>query len=146
MIMATIQGRNINDNGKHTTACDGKLVDGMEQEKCMSELFRAIRDISVKGEKFCDLKTNRLFCAIEHPQRDEIDRIRTALIVYDRDTSEAMIKQTIEIMGLDYARFQSLREEYQKSLESKKGGFLLKAVGAIFIMATILALYKIFKG
>ena len=135
MIIATIQGISRADNGKHITAYNGSLITGKEQENRVNELFRSIGEIDVSEELFCFTKQGQCLCAIEHPQKDEMGRIRTALILYDKDTSDAMIKQTLEVMGLEHERFDKLRQKYFE--RQKRSQFLLIALCAVAVIIIV---------
>jgi len=112
MIVATIQGVSLSNNCKHITALNGKLIIGGEQEKHIDCIYGAINEINVENEIFCKVAKRQYFCALCHPKKDEMDRIRTALILYDKHTSEQEISQTLKVMGLDYGKFKELRTAY----------------------------------
>lgn len=67
------------------------------------------------------------FCAIYHPQKDDIGRERTALIVWDKDTSQELVRKTLEVMGVEFEHFLKLQSEF----ESKK------RVGVVFNKKTL---------
>lgn len=120
MITATIQGISKKDNGKHISAFNGEIITGKEAQKRIQELFDDCDEVNLSSQElFCKLSNGKFFCAMAHPQKDEIGRTRIALLVWDKDTASEIIKQTIEVMGLEYERFKRLKAEYLDSKESK---------------------------
>lgn len=116
MITATIQGVSKQDNGKHITVFNGKIITGKEASKRTEELFKDCDEVNLSSQElFCKLANGKFFCAMPHPQQDEIGRTRIALLVLDKDTTDELVKQSIEVMGLEYERFQRLKNEYLSS-------------------------------
>ncbi|MGX2981813.1 hypothetical protein [Helicobacter sp. 23-1045] len=76
--------------------------------------------VNVSAEYYCELENGKLFCALYHPENDDIGRRRIALIVWDKDTSDEIIQKTLEVMGLEYNRFLELKSEFEARLESNK--------------------------
>lgn len=146
MISATIQGIHKENNGKHTTAQNGKLITGEAQRECVNAILRDCREASADDEVYCELDNGKLFCALYHPIKDDIGRKRIALIVWDKDTSNELIQKTLEVMGLDYERFLELKGEFEErfvAVDKSGGKKIWIAVGGIALVAFVA--YLIFK-
>lgn len=143
MITATIQGVSKKDNGKPISVFNGKIITGKEASKRTEELFEDCYEVNLNSQElFCKLANGKFFCAMPHPQKDEMGRTRIALLVWDKDTDCELVKQSIEVMGLEYERFKRLKREY---LSSQKlfGKNALFVVGGIALAA--LAFYLLTK-
>ena len=113
MITATIQGISDKNNQQHITAFNGEIIDGDITQEKINQLYKDCYEVSLNDkELYCELKNGKLFCAIEHPVLDDIGRIRTALIVWDKDTPRETIRKTLGVMGLSYPRLLELEREY----------------------------------
>ena len=146
MISATIQGINKANNRKHTTAQNGKLITGEAQRECVNVILRDCKNESADDEVYCELDNGKLFCALYHPVKDDIGRMRIALIVWDKDTSNELIQKTLEVMGLSYERFLELKSEFEERfvVRDKSGGRKIWiAVGGIALVAFVA--YLVFK-
>lgn len=148
MISATIQGIHKENNRKHTTAQNGKLITGEAQKECINAILRDCKDESVDDEVYCELDNGKLFCALYHPMKDDIGRMRIALIVWDKDTSNELIQKTLEVMGLEYERFLELKGEFDKRFAARqkdsvsKGTLAIVGGIALLAFATYLLLKK----
>ena len=141
MITATIQGISGENNREHISACDGKIITGKQAEKLVNQLYDDCYEVDLgSDELYLKMPNGKFFAAMFHPQKDDIGRLRIALIVWDKDTSNELIKQTLEVMGLDYERFLELRREFRaKKVGSKNaliilGGVALLAAVAYFLL------------
>lgn len=146
MISATIQGIHKENNGKHTTAQNGKLITGEAQRKCVNAILKAFRGIKVREESYFEIDSGELLCTLYHPIKDDIGRMRIALIVWDKDTPNELIQKTLEVMGLDYERFLELKGGFEERFvaRDKSGGKnIWIAVGSIALVAIVA--YLIFK-
>ena len=142
MISATISGKDKANNRKHITAQDGNLITGESQSECINVILKDCQNVNVSGEYYCELENGKLFCALYHTEKDDIGRRRTALIVWDKDTSNEMIQKTLEVMGLEYERFLGLKNAFEVSFESnKKVGTnknkLVAIIGGIALVAFV---------
>ena len=116
MITATVQGESQKDNYKHISAQDGQKITDKKEEEQVAQLYRDCDSVDLDtDELYCELENGKLFCAIYHPERDDIGRTRIALIVWDKDTSNKMIQETLEVMGLDFERFKRLEREFKRN-------------------------------
>lgn len=148
MITATIQGISSENNCKHITAHNGKIIEGDIAQEKINQLYDDCYEVDL-GDKelYCELGNGKLFCAIDHPVRDDIGRIRTALIVWDKNTPQKNIQDTIEVMGLSHSRLLELENEYNSlkahssKKRSKKGLYIACGV-AIIAITTIILLKK----
>lgn len=120
MISATISGKDKANNRQHITAQNGKLIIGDVQTKCVNAILEDCKEVNVGGEYYCELENGKLFCALYHAEKDDIGRRRTALIVWDKDTSNEIIQKTLEVMGLEYERFLGLKSEFEVSVKSNQ--------------------------
>ena len=147
MISATIQGIDKSNNRAHITAQNGSLITGEAQRECVNEILRDCREESVDDEVYCELDNGKLFCALYHPVKDDIGRPRTALIVWDKDTSNELMQKTLEVMGLEFGRFLELKGEFEGQFAAKQKGGVSKSTVAIVGGIAFLALvaYLILK-
>ena len=142
MISATIQGIHKENNGKHTTAQNGKLITGEAQRKCVNAILKAFRGIKVRKESYFEIDSGELLCTMYHPIKDDIGRRRIALIVLDKDTPNELIQKTLEVMGLDFERFLRIRRKFKLQKVGVSSNTLV-IVGGIALVA--FAIYFIFK-
>ncbi|TQR34426.1 hypothetical protein DMB92_00205 [Campylobacter sp. MIT 99-7217] len=115
MIIATIQGTDTSSGGKHISACDGRLVENQEQDKCLEKLFSIINHSDInnnENEGFYAIANEYYLCLIQHPKKDDIGRTRIALVLFSQNENEDIVHKTLDIMGLEYDRFKNLRQKY----------------------------------
>ena len=146
MISATIQGIHKENNRKHITAQNGKLITGDAQKECVNAILRDCKNESADDEVYCELDNGKLFCTMYHPIKDDIGRRRIALIVLDKDTPNELIQKTLEVMGLDFECFLELKGKFEErfaNVETSGGRNIWISVGGIALVA--FALYFIFK-
>ena len=139
MISATISGKDKANNRKHITAQNGKLITGEAQIKCVNAILKDCQNVNVSGEYYCELENGKLFCALYHAEKDDIGRKRTALIVWDKDTSNEMIQKTLEVMGLEFERFKRLEREFKRNKIGVSKNALV-AIGVIALVASVIYL------
>ena len=120
MISATIQGKDKSNNRQHTTAKNGELITGEAQKKCVNAILKDSQNVNIDGEYYCELENSKFFCALYHPECDDIGRMRIALIVWDKDTSDELIQKTLEVMGFEYNHFLELKSEFEARVESNQ--------------------------
>lgn len=140
MISATIQGINKANNRKHITAQNGKLITGEAQKECVNAILRDCREASADDEVYCELDNGKLFCALYHPIKDDIGRMRIALIVWDKDTPNELIQKTLEVMGLEFKRFLELKSAFEErfvAVDKSGGKKIWIAVGGIALLAFV---------
>lgn len=139
MISAMIQAIHRDEND--IVALNGQIISGTEARKHAQELFSIISNVKFK-ENVEELKkvphSKQVFCNLYHPIKDEFDRIRTAIIVWDKNTPMHLIQSTIEVMGLDFEKWQRLYAKYQQRQRKIKIGFVLVV---LVVLALILKLY-----
>lgn len=146
MISATIQGVDKANNRARISAQNGKLITGEAQRECVNAILRDCKDISVNEELYCELDNAKFFCALYHPQKDDIGRRRTALIVWDKDTPMELIQKTLEVMGLEFERFVRLQADFEAERKARQSGVAkntLIIVGGIVLCAFVI--YLLFK-
>ena len=143
MIRATIQGKDKANNRKHITAQNATLITGEAQTKCVNAILRDCKNVSVSGELYYELDNGKLFCALYHPEKDDIGRVRTALIIWDKDTSQELIQKTLEVMGLEFERFLELKREFESQKRVGVSKNTLVIVGGVALL--VLAAYLLFK-
>ena len=143
MISATIQGIHKENNRKHTTAQNGKLITGEAQRKCVNAILKAFRGIKVREELYFEIDSGELLCTMYHPIKDDIGRRRIALIVLDKDTSNELIQNTLEVMGLEYERFARLKRKFEYMQKVGVNSNTLAIIGGIALVAFVA--YWVFK-
>ena len=142
MISVTISGIHKENNRKHITAQNGKLITGEAQRKCVNAILKAFRGIKVRKESYFEIDSGELLCTMYHPIKDDIGRRRIALIVLDKDTPNELIQKTLEVMGLDFERFLKLRRKFKLQKVGVSSNTLV-IVGGIALVA--FAIYFTFK-
>lgn len=137
MIVATIQ--NLKKGNEQIIAKDGVVLSGDERENTLNKFFSDIFDIQLKDnvEECFFFDENQLFCYIYHPQLDEANRKRRALILFDKNANEEVCKSTIEVMGLSWDRFCELRD---KALISNKVSKFLNIKTSTLIVGILTAI------
>ena len=129
MIIATIQGKNKKE--ETITTLNGEFVYGDEEQRCIDKILANTKNIGNIGkQKFCSVNDN-FIVFIDHPEKDDIGSIRTAMVFYNKDITKEEIYKTIEKMGLDIQNFDKLQKEYTEKKALIKGVILLAAVGTI---------------
>lgn len=155
MIRATIQGKDKANNRRSITAQNAVLiVDEMAQKACINAILRDCKNVSANDEIYCELENDKFFCVLNHPEKDDIGRVRGALIVWDKNTSQELIEKTLEVMGLEKKRFLKLKNDYEiRQKESKNNKEMcvvckrkntLVVVGAVAVIAA--AVYILLKN
>ena len=143
MIIATIQNSIL--NAEQIVALDGKVLSGDERQECLSKFVKDTFDVEIEDDKedCFFINDNQLFCYMYHPQNDEIDRRRRAMILFDKNTSEKECEKTIEIMGLVLENFNVLKEKVLPKIAEKgnKSNWLVKLLKSV-----VEILGKFFKG
>lgn len=140
MITATIQGISQENNYKHISAQDGQIIVGKMEQKQIMQLYKDCESVNIDTQElFCELENGKLFCALYHPQKDDIGRTRIALIVWDKDTSNEMIQKTLEVMGLEFERFKRLEREFKRNKIGVSKNALV-AIGIIALVASVIYL------
>lgn len=138
MVIATIQSKETGSNCHNITAVNGEILESNEAQPYVNKLYALIRDVPshLDTEEILPL-ARYMLCVQNHPERDEAGRIRPALVLWSDDESIESIKQTLQAMGLDEARFNELYREYQAKqakaktqARAKQDKRLLLAVGA----------------
>ncbi|EKV56533.1 hypothetical protein [Brachyspira hampsonii] len=137
MIVATVQGK---DKGPHDTVLDGKKITGEEQQKAINNLLSKLPPKEITGDDISLLNNKEFFCSMIHPEKDVEGRYRIVLIVWDKNTSEEVIKETIEGIGCDYNRFSQIRSRINNKKKTSKKTFII--IGVIVIAALIMILKK----
>ena len=142
MIIATIQ--NLKKGDEQILAKDGVILSGYVREVILNKFFNDIFEIELKDniEECFFFNENQLFCYIYHPQLDEANRKRRALILFEKNAREEVCKSTIEVMGLSWDRFCELRD---KALISNKVSKFLNiktlTLIVVILMAIIFAIF-----
>ena len=139
MVSAMVQAIKSGDNG--VVALDGKILEGAEAKRQAESIFDDIDRLEFDDKDECVQKINskKLVCHLYHPQKDNGGRIRTVLVVWEKGTSQELIKQTLELMGLDFNRFKALYELYES--KAKRQGLIVGvAVLAVVGIALMLSL------
>ena len=141
MIMATVQSEK---GGENITAKDGRLLTGDEAQDVVNAILHAIKDISVrdKGERIWVLNNGQLFCTLYRHIKDSSGRVSTALVVWDKNTSDTIVQQTLVYLNLSFERWQKMRDEYQ-SKQPQQGrrnailcvGVLAAVVGGVWLLS-----------
>lgn len=137
MIVATVQGK---DKGPHDTVLDGKKITGEEQQKAINSLLSKIPPKEIIGDDISLLNNKEFFCSMIHPEKDVEGRYRIVLIVWDKNTSEEAIKETIDGIGCDYNRFSQIRSKINNKKKTSKKTLII--IGVIVIAALIMILKK----
>lgn len=144
MITATVQGISQENNRKHISAQDGKIITGKIEQEQVTRLYMDCESVNLNTQElFCELDNGKLFCALYHPEKDDIGRVRTALIVWDKDTSQELIQKTLEVMGLEFERFLELKREFESQKRVGVSKNTLVIVGGVALL--VLAAYLLFK-
>lgn len=132
MIIATIQGKNKKE--ETITTLNGEFIHNDEEQRYIDEIYRNTRKIKYKNKQGIYPVKDKFLAFAEHPENDDIGRIRTAMIFYDKNTSKKEIDKTLEVMGLDIRNFNELLNKYkQKRIIINVTVFLTLTACAIFL-------------
>ena len=132
MIIATIQGKNKKE--ETITTLNGEFIHNDEEQRYIDEIYRNTRKIKYKNKQGIYPVKDKFLAFPEHPENDDIGRIRTAMIFYDKNTSKKEIDKTLEVMGLDIRNFNELLNKYkQKRIIINVTVFLTLTACAIFL-------------
>ena len=137
MIVATVQGK---DKGPHDTVLDGKKITGEEQQKAINNLLSKIPPKEITGDDISLLNSKEFFCYMIHPDRDVEGRYRIVLIVWNKNTSEEVIKETIEEIGCDYNKFNQIRSKINNKKKTSKTTLII--IGVIVLTVVIMMIKK----
>lgn len=138
MISVMIQAVKKDEN--NVVALDGKILEGATAKRQAKAIFDDIDGLKLKGEGVQKSSDNtKLVCYLYHTIKDDAGRTRGCVVVWEKGTSQELIKQTLELMGLDFNRFKALYELYES--KAKRQGLIVGvAVLAIVGIALMLAL------
>ena len=132
MIIATIQGKNKKE--ETITTLNGEFIHNKEEQRYIDEIYRNTRKIKYKNKQGIYPVKDKFLAFAEHPENDDIGRIRTAMIFYDKNTPKKEIDKTLEVMGLDIRNFNELLNKYkQKRIIINVTVFLTLTACAIFL-------------
>lgn len=134
MVSVEIQAVKKYENG--IVALDGKILEGADAKRQAEAIFSNIDGLKFKGEgvqKSSD--STKLVCRLYHPEKDEVGRTRGAIVVWEKGTSQELIKQTLEVMGLDFNRFKALYELYES--KAKRQGLVVGIVALAVVCVAI---------
>ena len=134
MIMATVQSEK---GGENITAKDGRLLTGDEAQDIVNAILQAIKDISLrdKGERIWVLNNGQLFCTLYRHIKDSSGRISTALVVWDKNTSDTVVQQTLAHLNLSFEQWQKMRDEYQSKQQQQGRRNVILCVGVLAAVA-----------
>ena len=137
MISAMIQAIKRDEN--NVVVLDGQILSGDEARKCAENIFDEVDKIKYSDkEQIQKIRSNKFFCNIYHPQKDDLGRIRTALIVWDKGTSLKLVQSTINALGLDYEKWEKLFGLYQKKRKKQMLTLCLTVlVGVALVLVVI---------
>lgn len=141
MVYASMQGKD--ENNKRVTAVDGRLLTAGEEENKI--LLDIAKKLSTRRLDFSGMIRNlnrfERYCYLNHPEVDDIGRLRKALIIWDKNDSEENIKKTIEAIGINnFNEWKLANEEYIRKDFQKK-----IIIGVSIVTITIIAI-TIIKG
>ncbi|WP_020006074.1 hypothetical protein [Brachyspira innocens] len=137
MIVAIVQGK---DRGLYDTVIDGEVVSGKEQQDAINKLLSKIPPIKITGNGGFKLETGEFFCHMQHPEKDVEGRYRVVLIVWDKNTSEEIIKETIKAIGCDYYKYVQIRNEINNEKKTLKKIMML--LGVFLILVAVMLFLK----
>ncbi|MDA3047675.1 hypothetical protein [Campylobacter sp. JMF_08 NE1] len=138
MIKITIQGKNQEEN--QLAWENGKTVQGeMELQENYYEISQVMEkyDFVRNGVEEAKLTQNINLMYIFHPEKDDIGRVRVAMIIWDNNSDQNEIEQTVKLAGLEYQRFLQIKTEAKtKNLKQTAkyiliGGGIGLLVGAV---------------
>ncbi len=138
MVSAMIQAVKKGEN--NVVAQDGQILAGAAAKRQAEAIFDDIDGLKFKGEGVQKSSDNtKLVCRLYHSEKDEAGRTRGAVVVWEKGTPQELIRQTIEVMGLDFERFRELFESYEKA---KKQNLLVGVIAAAALGAALILALK----
>lgn len=142
MVSAMIQATKRDDD--NVVVLNGKILSGAEARKHARAIFQTIGkvDFEEKIEKCKAINSNTLFCNLRHPIKDESGRTRTAVIVWDKNTSIELIQNTISAMGIDCSKWAELFRLYEqkRKKQTRALGLAVLAVAGIGLALVVMNL------
>lgn len=134
MIMATVQSEK---GGENITAKDGRLLTGDEAQEVVNAILHITKDISVrdKGERIWELNNGQLFCTLYRHIQDSSGRVSTALVVWEKNTSDTVVQQTLAHLNLSFEQWQKMRDEYQSKQQRQGRRNVILCVGVLAAVA-----------
>lgn len=136
MISAMIQATNKDKNS--IVALNGQILSGDEAREQAESIFDEVDNIKYGDkEEIQKIRSNQFFCNLYHSQKDDLGRIRTALIIWDKDTPAELIQSTIKALGLDFGKWKKLFADYQ---QRRKKQTLMLSLAVFVVIGIALAL------
>lgn len=116
---------------------------GKKIDKTLSEIDEKVKIKKLYHDGIIRrINKSYLYCYLNHPEVDILNRKRIGLVIWDENDSEEIIIKTIEAIGLDINQWKKSYETYKNEFpESKKNLIIGMAVAAIIIIVI-----KIIKG
>ncbi|MDA3046633.1 hypothetical protein OFO10_05625 [Campylobacter sp. VBCF_06 NA8] len=138
MIKITIQGKNQEEN--QLAWENGKTVQGeMELQKNYYEISQVMEkyDFVRNGVEEAKLTQNINLMYIFHPEKDDIGRVRVAMIIWDNNSDQNEIEQTVKLAGLEYQRFLQIKTEAKTKNRKQTAKYILIGGGIGLLVGAV---------
>lgn len=143
MVYASIQGKD--DMDKRIVAKDGKLVT-KGAEYVLSEISEKVTFKKLYHDgRIQKINKSDLYCYLNHPEVDILNRRRIGLVIWDENDSEEIIIKTIKAIGLDINQWEKSYGRYKENEEKQKSKKKL-IIGIAVAAMVIIAIKIIIKG
>lgn len=133
MVLATIQGKNKEISS--ITALNGELIYDEKQQEYINKLIDILHENKVMYRKKQEIRKirDKFVAFLEHSEADDIGRIRTAIVLYDKNTPKKEINKTLEAIGLNIDSFDLLLSKYKKRQMIINGAIIIVIAGVVIL-------------
>lgn len=145
MIIATVQSYETGSAANSITIINGKKVKQKDAQPYLNQLQKFIRNIAINDEGIREISGVKVLCVQYHPEKDDKDRMRPVLVLWDKSEELEKIEETIRVMGLDIQHFKKLYQQYEIENANSKKRILTAMIGALAIVVIFSVLIYIFK-
>lgn len=146
-IIINIQEKNASEGARNTvTAYDneGNVLGRDETNKIILELPIIKHKAKFEG-KIVILKGLKRFCIIDHLEKDDIGRIRPAMVFWDKDVDIAVVKKCVKDFGLNMDMWEKLEKDENKMVYARLIDKIChKDIFAIFALVFIISIIAIY--
>lgn len=145
-IIINIQEKNASEGARNTvTAYDerGNELGRDEINKITLEL-PTIKHKAKFEDKIVILKGLKRFCIIDHLEKDDIGRIRPAMVFWDKDVDITVVEKCIKDFGLNMDMWEKLEKDENKMVYARLIDKIChKNILAVFALTFIVSIVAI---
>lgn len=107
----TIIMQRTNDNENDIVFRDGEFVKDTQINQICSDIYKLCEKSKLDIELVKRINKKYSLAVLYHPQKDDLGRVRPAIVVYQNALDKHVLKDSFDKFGLDYERFLALKKK-----------------------------------